>query len=280
MAIQPNLSILYLVSTPIGNLGDITHRALSTLSEVDLVLAEDTRRAGKLLKHFGISKKMISYNMLSEKHKLPLVQKYLAEGMLLAYVVDAGTPLISDPGQQLVQQVRIAGHTVVPIPGACALAAAVSASGIANHKFTFEGFLPSKSATRLHALQALAQEQRSMVFYEAPHRLLAMLKDCEQVFGSNRKLTLAKELTKMYETIIDTTIEQGISKLTADRQLLLGEFVVIIAGAEALDHDEVLVDKLLVALQAKVSHKDAVAIIHEVTGYSKNKLYQRSLAKK
>lgn len=194
--------ILYIVATPIGNLQDITQRALAIFEQVDLIAAEDTRHSGLLLSHYGIKKPFFALHDHNEQQKAHLLVEKLQQGQHIALISDAGTPLISDPGFHLVRQCRQAGIKVVPIPGACAAITALCASGIASDCFCFEGFLPAKSKARCDKLQNLAEEERTLIFYESTHRILDTLADIEKTLGAERYVVLAREITKTWETIV------------------------------------------------------------------------------
>ncbi len=195
------VSTLYIVPTPIGNLGDITQRAIEVLSNVDLIAAEDTRHTGKLLSHFNISTKTFALHDHNEQQKAQVLVERLQQGLSIALVSDAGTPLISDPGYHLVNQCRQAGVKVVPLPGACAVVTALSAAGLPSDRFSFEGFLPPKSKGRKDKFLEIAKAERTCIFYESPHRIMDSLKDMLEILGADREVVLARELTKTYETI-------------------------------------------------------------------------------
>ncbi len=222
---------LYVVATPIGNLEDLTFRALRILREVDLVAAEDTRHSRKLFSHYGIATPLTSCFAHNELRKAEDILRLLEEGRSVALISDAGTPAISDPGYLLVKRCREAGHTVVPVPGPSAVIAALSAAGQPVDRFAFEGFLPSRAAARRSQLEQLASEERSLVFYEAPHRLLATLKDLEMVCGAGRGLTVARELTKLHEEIFRGTVGTALAYFGAGR--IRGELVLVLAPAQA-----------------------------------------------
>ena len=221
--------MLYLVPTPIGNLGDISLRCRQTLEEADFIAAEDTRVTLKLLNHLGIKKSLVSYYEHNKASKGNVILDRILAGETCALVSDAGSPAISDPGEELVKQCAEAGVTVCAIPGPCAVITALSISGQSTGRFCFEGFLSTAKKSRREHLEALAQEQRTMVFYEAPHKLLATLEDMAQVFGSHRPISLCRELTKLHEEVIRTTLGQAIDLYTAAPPK--GEFVLVVAGA-------------------------------------------------
>ncbi|PRM06757.1 Ribosomal RNA small subunit methyltransferase I, partial [Haemophilus influenzae] len=199
--------ILYIVATPIGNLQDITQRALETFAQVDLIAAEDTRHSGLLLSHYGIKKSFFALHDHNEQEKAHILVEKLKQGSNIALISDAGTPLISDPGFHLVRQCREAGIRVVPLPGACAAITALCASGIASDRFCFEGFLPAKSKARKDKLENIAEEDRTLIFYESTHRILDTLEDMQAVLGEGRYIVLAREMTKTWETITGNTIK-------------------------------------------------------------------------
>lgn len=273
--------ILYVVATPIGNLADISERALTVLRSVDLIAAEDTRHTRQLLMYFTINKPLFSVHDHNEHQRVEKVLADLASGLSIALVSDAGTPLISDPGFVLVQAVRQAGFKVVPVPGPCAMVAALSAAGLATNRFCFEGFLPAKSSGRKKQLQTLLNEPRTMVFYESPHRIVECLNDLQAVFGPDRLLTLARELTKTFETILSGSIEQIITWVQADPNQQRGEFVLVLAGAPEQEESESLqiaAEQVLKLLLEELPVKQAAALTAKITGQKKNALYQQALA--
>lgn len=266
---------LYIVATPIGNLGDMVPRAIETLQMVDIVAAEDTRHSGRLLSHFSIKTPMVAYHDHNDGRRTEDLIKRLQAGQSVALISDAGTPLISDPGYKLVAEARAAEIRVVPVPGACAVIAALSASGLATDRFQFEGFLPHKSGARQKTLQSLADTEVTLVFYESPHRILDSLQDMVDAFGGDRPMVLARELTKAYETFIDGTLLDVVAAVAADDNQQRGEFVVMVAGKPAVNRTidratEQLMDLLMVHLPLK----KAAAIAAEHTGLKKNQLYQ------
>ncbi|MGA9854435.1 MAG: 16S rRNA (cytidine(1402)-2'-O)-methyltransferase [Gammaproteobacteria bacterium] len=276
---ENNQGMLYVVATPIGNLDDLSPRAQRILAEVQLIAAEDTRHTSMLLSHFDIHTSLISLHDHNETQKTPkLVEKLLA-GTSLALVSDAGTPLISDPGFILVRAARAAGIRVIPIPGTCALIAALSVSGLATDRFVFEGFLPAKTVARKKRLADLAIEPRTLVFYESIHRLEESLSDMVQVLGGERQSVIARELTKLYEDIRTGMLAELVSQITSDSFATKGEVVLIVAGATATKTTKASadVDRVLKALLAAMPVKQAVVLASEITGVSKNQLYQRAL---
>lgn len=220
---------LFVCATPIGNLSDISERLMKTLEEVDLVAAEDTRHTGNLLRHLGISKPCISYFTHNRRGHGEVILKALAEGKNVALVSDAGTPAISDPGEELVQQCAEMGIRTVPVPGPCAAISALSVSGLVTGRFVFEGFLSTQKKGRMDRLEELKNEERTIIFYEAPHKLVRTLEDFVAAFGAERKITLCREMTKLYEEIIRTTVGEALQKYT--EQPPRGEFVLVLEGA-------------------------------------------------
>lgn len=277
--INPNYGILYIVATPIGNLGDITQRALDTLSSVDLIAAEDTRHSGLLLSHYGIKKPFFALHDHNEQQKAVVLVEKLAKGENIALISDAGTPLISDPGFHLVRHCRQAGVKVVPIPGACAAITALCASGIASDRFCFEGFLPAKTKARCDKLTELETEARTLIFYESTHRILDTLEDMKQVFGEERYIVMAREITKTWETIYGDQIGNLIEWLVQDNNRIKGEIVLIVEGKAEADNEEFSSQsiKLLELLCQELPLKKASAIVAETFGYKKNALYQYGL---
>lgn len=270
------VGVLYIVATPIGNLKDITHRALEVLALVDIIACEDTRHCKKLLQHWQISKKCMAYHEHNEEEKTNELIKLLLEGKQIALVSDAGTPLIHDPGYLIVNKAHALGITVCPIPGPCALIAALQASCLPTHSFVFEGFLSSKVQARQTKLDSLTSETRTMIFYEAPHRLLDFLEGALKSFGPHRLATVAKELTKMYEKIIHGSLEQLLHQLKQEERIL-GEYVIIIAGVETPLADNNQTESILRILLKELSLKQAVHLAQEITHESRNSLYNLAL---
>ena len=268
---------LYIVATPLGNLADITARALDVLREVDVVAAEDTRHSRSLLAHFGIDTPMLSLHEHNEHAAMTAVLKRLAASASVALISDAGTPLISDPGFPLVRAAREQGYAVIPIPGACAAIAALSVGGLPTDRFVFEGFLPAKSQARLSRLAALQRETRTLVFYESTHRISAVLADMAAIFGATREAVVAREMTKLYEDIRSGAIGT-LAQHFSDSAQCKGEFVVLVAGAaEQQDDDFARAEEILVALLEDLPVKKAVALAVRLTAVSKNWLYDRAL---
>ncbi len=271
---------LYVVATPIGNLEDISARALRVLREVKLIAAEDTRHSARLMQHFGIGTPLVACHEHNEREQgSRLVQRLLA-GDDLALVSDAGTPLISDPGYHLVRNARAAGVRVVPVPGACALIAALSASGLPSDRFVFEGFLPARSTARRQRLQAVVEEPRTLIFYEAPHRLLECLADLRELFGAERPAVLGRELTKTFETIKGAPLGELHDWVAADSNQQRGECVLLVEGWQAPEGEDTLSAEALRVLDlllAELPLKRAAALAAEITGVRKNLLYQQAL---
>lgn len=267
---------LYIVATPIGNLSDISERALSVLSQVNIIAAEDTRHSAPLLKHFGIHKPLKALHDHNERQCIEWFSQTLAAGQSIALISDAGTPLIADPGYHVVRHLTSLDHKVVPIPGPCALISALAVSGMATDRFCFEGFLAAKSTARLSQLTALRDEERTLIFYETPHRIHACLIDMQEIFGPNRRICLARELTKQFETIKTTTLAKLIDFISTDTNQQRGEFVLVLAGAEApVKHelsDEEL--RLFKVLRQQLPLKQVSQIMAEYTGKSKKAFYE------
>ena len=273
--------ILYIVATPIGNLQDITQRALDTFAQVDLIAAEDTRHSGLLLSHYGIKKPFFALHDHNEQEKAHILVEKLKQGSNIALISDAGTPLISDPGFHLVRQCREASIRVVPLPGACAAITALCASGIASDRFCFEGFLPAKSKARKDKLENIAEEDRTLIFYESTHRILDTLEDMQSVLGEERYIVLAREITKTWETITGNTIKNLREWLLEDANRTKGEMVLIVEGKPKSDNNDEISSQAVKALELiaeELPLKKAAAIVAELYGYKKNALYQFGLA--
>ena len=273
--------ILYIVATPIGNLQDITQRALDTFTQVDLIAAEDTRHSGLLLSHYGIKKPFFALHDHNEQEKAHILVEKLKQGSNIALISDAGTPLISDPGFHLVRQCREANIRVVPLPGACAAITALCASGIASDRFCFEGFLPAKSKARKDKLENIAEEDRTLIFYESTHRILDTLEDMQSVLGEERYIVLAREITKTWETITGNTIKNLREWLLEDPNRTKGEMVLIVEGKPKSDNNDEISPQAVKALELiaeELPLKKAAAIVAELYGYKKNALYQFGLA--
>ncbi len=269
---------LYVVATPIGNLADMVPRALDILKTVALVAAEDTRHSGRLLRHFGIATRLISYHDRGEADQGEAVLAALAEGRDVALISDAGTPLISDPGYRLVRAARAAGCAVSPVPGACAAVAALSVAGLPSDRFVFEGFLPARAGERLRRLETLAHEPRTLIFYEAPHRIQETLADIATVFGAERELVLGREISKAFETFLTGSAAEVGARVAADANQRRGELVLMVAGAPERTPAGDDLDRVLSVLLAELPLKQAVGLAARITGAAKNQLYERALA--
>lgn len=273
---------LYIVATPIGNMGDITERALKTLADVDVIAVEDTRRSGQLLRNFEISTSMIAVHEHNERQICDSLLKRIENGKSIALISDAGTPLLSDPGYFLVHQAKEKGISVIPIPGVSAVITALSVAGLPTDRFVFEGFLPAKSAARQQKLEKVKDDLRTVIFYEAPHRIVEMLKDCQSVFGGERKVVLARELTKTFETVHGDKLDSLIPWVEADENQKKGEFVVLIHGAAAREDTGIDAEseRILLILLKDLPVKQAAALAANITGLKKNALYQFALSLK
>ena len=268
---------LYIVATPIGNLEDLSPRARQTLAAVDLVAAEDTRRTGRLLSHFGVKTRLLALHDYNEAERTGAVVEALREGKSVALVSDAGTPLISDPGYRLVQTAHQAGIAVSPIPGPSAVATALSVAGLPTDRFCFEGFLPAKSRARSERLSSLASETRTLVFYESVHRVADCLDAMIDAFGAERLASMSRELTKLHEQVRLASLAQLREQLTAGDIPSKGEFVIIVAGAESAADSSPQADALLSELAGKLPDKEVARIVSRVTGEKRNALYKRLL---
>jgi 16S rRNA (cytidine1402-2'-O)-methyltransferase len=271
---------LYVVATPIGNLDDISRRAIEVLAGVDLIAAEDTRHSQKLLQSIQVATPLVPYHDFSADSAIERILDKLETGSSIALISDAGTPLISDPGYKLVSQARQRNLSVIPIPGASALVTALSVSGLATDRFSFEGFLPSKAAARQKRLAALADEQRTMVFYESTHRIVDSLIDMTSAFSEQRLIFIARELTKRFESHFLGSAAACIDWLGADSNQQKGEFVVVVAGSdeqleEARRHERAM--DIVRLLRDEVSMKKAVGLASQISGARKNLLYEQAL---
>jgi len=271
--------ILFIVATPIGNLDDITFRAVEVLKSVDIVFAEDTRHSKKLLQHLNITKPIRAFHEHNEREKTKAIIGEIHSGKSIALISDAGTPLISDPGYFLVAQAKKECLRVVPIPGPSALITALSASGLASDRFTFLGFLPSKKTARVKLLKSLINRTETSIFYESPKRILATLTDMHRIFGDNREVCLAKELTKVFETIQTDSIPNLIKYLTFDQNNQKGEFVILISANDKIDIAEVeaQLDSLLPILCAEMGTSKAAKLAAKITGIDKNQCYKKAI---
>ncbi|WP_213990853.1 16S rRNA (cytidine(1402)-2'-O)-methyltransferase [Sodalis sp. dw_96] len=271
-------STLYVVPTPIGNLEDITQRALSILQRVDLIAAEDTRHTGLLLQHFAINARLFALHDHNEQQKAEVLLAKLQEGQSIALVSDAGTPLINDPGYHLVRRCRDAGIRVVPLPGPCAAITALSAAGLPSDRFCYEGFLPAKRKGRQDSLLALEHEPRTLIFYESTHRLLDSLQDMVTVWGPERYVVLARELTKTWENIHGAPVGELLAWVLEDGNRSRGEMVLIVEGfhsqEDALPPESL---RTLALLQKELPLNKAAALAAEIHGVKKNALYRYAL---
>lgn len=265
---------LYVVATPIGNLQDMSPRAIEVLQSVALIAAEDTRHSSVLMRYFGIATKTVSYHDYSDNSTGEKLLAELAAGRSVALISDAGTPLISDPGYRLVSQVHQQGYRVVPVPGASAVIAALSAGGLATDRFIFEGFLPAKTTSRKKALEACVEEVRTIVFYEAPHRIVDSLTDMHEVFGGERMAVLARELTKQYETIRRGSLRELLAWVSDDANQRRGEIVILLEGAVKSSPDMTTEDERILKILAEdLPAKQAAGLAAKIIGQRKNFLY-------
>jgi len=272
--------VLYVVATPIGNLGDMTPRAVEILQGVDQIAAEDTRHSSRLLTHFSIGTPTIALHEHNERTQAPRLVARIAAAESLALISDAGTPLVSDPGFHLVRLAREQGIRVVPVPGASAVMAGLSVSGLPTDRFVFEGFLPAKSGPRRKRLQALAGETRTLIFYEAPHRVRAMLEDMAAVIGVGRRAVLARELTKIFETVKDAPLGELAEWVRADSDQQKGEIVLLLAGAPSDEDggDDSEARRILGVLLEDLPLSQASALAARITGLKKKQLYRLGLS--
>lgn len=270
---------LYVVATPIGNLQDITLRALEVLKTVDVVAAEDTRHTSHLLSHFAIQKKLIAVHEHNEQKSAQILLERLRAGESIALVTDAGTPGISDPGAIVVDVLREAGVKVVPVPGASAVIAALSASGITANGYVFYGFLPASGSQRRKTLEALKGYSSTLVFYEAPHRIIECVEDLAKVLGGERRITIARELTKTFETFHRCVLQDAKGWLEIDPNQQRGEFVLLVEAAAVVEEADISEDaeRILRLLLADLPLKQAVKLATEITGVKKNILYEFAL---
>jgi 16S rRNA (cytidine1402-2'-O)-methyltransferase len=269
---------LYVVATPIGNLGDITQRALDVLAAVDIVAAEDTRNTAQLLSHFHIrAPRLFALHQHNEQAGAAGLIELIQSGHSVAFVSDAGTPAVSDPGALLVRAVRAAGLRVIPIPGAAALTAALSAAGLGDGRFLFYGFLPSKSAARCRALESLREHPCTLIFYEAPHRIVECIADMVAIFGGEREIVFARELTKLFENIHACALAEAPAWLESDPNNCRGEFVLLISGARSEAGLSADARNVLSLLLEELPLKQAVKLAAKISGANRNELYQHAL---
>ena len=269
---------LFVVATPIGHLDDMSYRAIDVLKSVSLIAAEDTRTSAQLMKHFNISTPLTACHEHNESNKIDILVQKLLNGEDMALISDAGTPLISDPGFKLVRAAQANGIRVIPVPGACAAIAALSAVGLPSDRFSFQGFLASKQSQRLQQLEKLKDETQTLIFYEAPHRILDSVKDMAAVFGADRPVGFAREITKTFETIKKMTLGELAEFIAADHHQQKGEIVLVVGGAsEEKDMEQEKLDQLLQRLLQDLSVKAASQLAADITGIKKKIAYQRAL---
>lgn len=271
---------LYVVATPIGNLGDIGQRAVETLGAVDVIAAEDTRHTGRLLRHLGISRPLVALHEHNERERLDNILQRLGQGQQVALVSDAGTPLISDPGYPLVRACHEAGFRVIPIPGPSALVAALCVSGLPTDQFVFRGFVPRREAARREFLATAASDAATQVLYESSHRILDTLGELCVQFGGGREMALCRELTKLHETVLRGSLESVLATLTQDENQRKGEFVLVVAGrpVQQASADQELERLLRLMLQEGVAVRQAAAVCSTLTGTKKNHAYRVALS--
>lgn len=269
---------LFVVATPIGHLDDMTYRAVQVLESVSLIAAEDTRQSAPLLKHYNITTPLTAVHDHNETQKIDEIIKKLQNGENVALISDAGTPLISDPGFRLVRAAQQANIRVTPIPGACAAIAALSSVGLPSDRFLFVGFLPSKSSQRQGQLEQLKDHSETLIIYEAPHRIVDCLSDIQEIFGADRRIGFAREITKTFETIVQKPVSELLEWVKADHHQQKGEMVLVIAGnPNEADLEQQKVDQLLTRLLEDLSIKSASQLAADLTGLKKKALYQRAL---
>ena len=268
---------LHVVATPIGNLGDISQRGLNVLASVDIILAEDTRHSKRLLNHYGISTRLKSCHEHNEASLVDWVQSQLDQGLSLALISDAGTPLISDPGFVLVRALRSNGYSVVTVPGASSIIAALSISGLPTDKFVFDGFLPSKPGARQKALGEYISQTRTTVLLESSHRIIACVSDIVAVLGANKHIVVARELTKRFETVIVGSAQEVLDQMRDDEDQTRGEFVVMLGGANPVSESDAQVLPMLRVLLSELPIKQAAGLVAKVNGLRKNEVYQMAL---
>lgn len=269
---------LFVVATPIGHLDDMSYRAIDVLKSVSLIAAEDTRTSAQLMKHFNISTPLTACHEHNESNKIDILVQKLLNGEDMALISDAGTPLISDPGFKLVRAAQANGIRVIPVPGACAAIAALSAVGLPSDRFSFQGFLSAKQSQRVQQLEKLKDETQTLIFYEAPHRILDSVKDMAAVFGAERPVGFAREITKTFETIKKMTLGELVEFIAADHHQQKGEIVLVVGGAsEEKNLEQEKLDQLLQRLLQDLSVKAASQLAADLTGIKKKIAYQRAL---
>ena len=270
--------LLYVVATPLGNLDDISRRAVEILRDADVIAAEDTRHSGVLLNHYAVSTPCIAVHEHNEQQVMASLLTRLQQGEIIALVSDAGTPLISDPGFHLVRAARQAGIAVVPVPGPSALICALSVSGLPTDRFVFEGFLPARSGQRRRSLQLLSGETRTLIFYEAPHRIMKTLQDMAAIFGADRQAVIAREMTKRFETVYSGTLAGLHTQLDSGPEHIKGEFVILVHGAREQEHaGDSRLEPVLAILLDELPLKQAVSLAARITGARKNEAYEMAL---
>lgn len=278
---QRGKGCLYIVATPIGNLGDITHRAVEVLKQVDWIAAEDTRHTKQLLSSLGIKQSLMSLHEHNELQRTEQLLDKLKQGEVGALVSDAGTPLINDPGYHLVKRLREEEISVVPVPGVSAVITALSCAGLPTDRFTYEGFLPAKKSKRLQNLERLESEQRTMVFYESPHRLLESIESMRLIFGSQREAVIGRELTKKFEQFISGNLDDIFQYFEQNNDRIRGEFVIIVSGNEVVEQEGGIAldtDKMIeVMLQQSLPVKQIAEMVSQLSGQKKKAIYQRVL---
>ena len=271
---------LYIVATPIGNLSDMTFRAVEVLKKVDVIAAEDTRHSAKLMQFYQIDTPLMSYHDHGGDAQTERVLNKLREGSSVALISDAGTPLISDPGYKLVYLARDEGLNVVPLPGPCAFVTALSAAGLPSNNFSFEGFPPAKTHARKNLFEGLAVDTRTLIFYESPHRIEATLADMCEVIGEDRQIVMAREITKSFETFLSGSLRDVQSRVSEDPNQRKGEIVLLLQGKPLKDSSDDLSDesvRVMKILADELPVKQASALASKLTGEKKNKLYQWAL---
>ena len=270
---------LFVVATPIGNMGDISARAVEVLQSVDLIAAEDTRHSGRLLSHCQISTPLVAYHDHGSEAQGERIFAALDAGQDVALISDAGTPLVSDPGYRLVRSAREGAYKVIPLPGACAAITALSAAGLPSDRFCFEGFLPAKQSQRRKALEVLVSETRTLIFYEAPHRIVATLEDLIDLFGADREVTLARELTKTYETVLNGSLNELLTQIKNDVNQQKGEMVLVVRGFDGAQQSaqEQEEERVLKLLLVDLPVKQAASLAAKICGAQRNALYKKAL---
>ena len=273
---------LFVVATPIGNMDDISSRAVSVLQSVDLIAAEDPRHSGRLMSHFQITTPLVAYHDHGSEAQGERIFAALDEGQNVALISDAGTPLVSDPGYRLVRSARERAYKVIPLPGACAAITALSAAGLPSDRFCFEGFLPAKQSQRRKSLELLAGETRTLIFYEAPHRIVATVEDLIEVFGTEREVTLAREITKTYETVLNGNLSELLAQIKNDANQQKGEMVLVVRGfdGELQSAQEQEEERVLTLLLADLPVKQAASLAAKICGTQRNALYKKALVLK